>query len=301
MDALIKRLEIRHFRLVKAIAQAGSLSAAAKELHLSQSALSHQLKVIEDSVQGALFLRHGKKMVINEPGRRVLQSADCILGELAAMSQDLVDIRQGDMAQIRLATECYTSFHWLPRVIPTFKKQYPGVQIKLQPDISNRLTSELEAGDLDIAIRMSPANDKFQNHILFSDDLVVAMAPSHELAKQESISTDELAKHHLLLYRNGKERLLRALFSEAQIASIDATEMPLTEGILEWCSAGLGVTIIARWAAQRWLNSNEVVIRPLQVEWVNRTWTAVTLKQEHPIYVKDFITLLQQNSPSRHE
>ena len=299
MDALIKRLEIRHFRLVKAIAHAGSLSGAAKELHLSQSALSHQLKVLEESVQDALFLRHGKKMVIREPGRRVLQAAQCILGELASMSQDLANIRQGDSAQIRMATECYTSFHWLPRVIPAFKQKYPGVQIKLQPDISKQLTSELEAGDLDIAIRMTPANDKFQNHTLFSDDLVVAMAPTHELAQQATISTDELAKHSLLLYRNGKERLLRALFSDAQMANVDATEMPLTEGILEWCSAGLGVTVIARWAAQRWLDSNEVVIRPLDVEWVSRTWTAVTLKQDLPTYTQDFITLLQQNPPNK--
>lgn len=298
MESLLKRLEIRHLRLVKAIAETGSLSAAARGLHLTQSALSHQLKILEGTLESSLFHRHGKKMVITPAGRRVLESAERVLCELLNMNEDLESLKQGEQAVIRIATECYTSFHWLPRVIPVYKQQHPKVQIQLCPEISDNLSSQLEAGELDIAIRMAPANQKFENHMLFTDDIVVAMSPNHALAELESIHPDLLAAQHLLMYHSGKGRLLRAMFNEFQISKLQLTEMPLTEAILEWCSAGLGVTVMARWAAQRWVDLGDIVVRPLDVEWSNRHWNAVTLKQDLPTYMMDFISMLREHPPS---
>lgn len=297
MEALLKRLEIRHLRLVQAIAGSGSLSAAATGLHLTQSALSHQLKVLEETLAVSLFHRHGKKMVITPTGQRVLAAAEKILHELCDMHTDLNNLKRGTDVCIRLATECYTSFHWLPRVIPLYRQTHPHVRINLQPEIDNNLTAQLTAGELDIAIRMSAANDKFDSHLLFNDDIVVLMSPKHPLAQSQSIQPAQLLEQHLMLYHSGKNRLLRALFNEAQISKLNVTEMPLTEAILEWCSANLGITIMARWAAKRWLDTGDVVLRPLQVPWAQRHWHAVTLKQELPVYLQDFIDLLKVNPP----
>lgn len=300
MESLLKRLEIRHLRLVRAIASTGSLSAAARGLHLTQSALSHQLKVLEETLASSLFHRHGKKMVITPLGSRVLDAAEKILGELASMNDDLNNLKQGSDACIRMATECYTAFHWLPRVIPIYQQEYPNVRIQLQPEISNDLSRQLESGCLDIAIRMSPANEKFANHLLFSDDIVVAMSPNHALAQLDSILPVQLLDQHLLLYHSGKDRLLRAMFNDLQISKLNVTGMPLTEAILEWCSANLGVTVMARWAAKRWVDSGDVVLRPLEVEWSIRNWHAVTLKQDLPSYFQDFLDLLKAHPPSCH-
>lgn len=294
---MLKRLEIRHLKLIQAIAETGSLSAAARGLHLTQSALSHQLKVLEDTVQGALFLRHGKKMVMTESGRRVLSAAQRVLGELTEMGEDLAELNRGEKASIRIATECYTSFHWLPRVIPLFQKQHPNVDIQLKPEISNNLSAQLESGELDLAIRMAPAKSKFENHPLFVDDIVVAMSPDHSLAQHNAIAKEQLLEQHLLLYHSGKSRLLRALFNDYQISQIHCTEMPLTEAILEWCSAGLGVTIMAKWAAQRWVDSGDILVRPLDSKWAKRHWHAVTLKQNLPSHTQDFISLLNRHPP----
>lgn len=298
MESLLKRLEIRHLRLVQAIASSGSLSAAAEGLHLTQSALSHQLKVLEETLASSLFHRHGKKMVITPLGQRVLEAAGKILSELAAMNKDLNNFKQGSDVCIRLATECYTSFHWLPRVIPIYQQQYPNVRIHLQPEISHHLCKQLEAGELDIAIRMSPADEKFNNHLLFSDDIVVVMSPDHALAQSDKIHPSQLLDQHLMLYHSGKERLLRAMFNDLQISKLEVTEMPLTEAILEWCSANLGITVMARWAAKRWLDAGDVIVRPLQVEWSKRYWHAVTLKQEMPAYLQDFLDLLKAHPPA---
>ncbi len=297
METLLKRIELRHLRLVKTIAAEGGLSAAARYLHLTQSALSHQLKVLEDALGEILFHRIGKKLVITESGRRVLKTAEQVLGELSLMSNDLTKIRQGQKVNLRLATECYTSFHWLPKVIPEFKRQYPEVEIALRPQATNELLSLLEAGDLDIAIRMAPVKDRYQNHILFSDELVVVMAPDHALAGSEVILPEQLAQQSLLLCPNAKEKLLKGLSYYVNINDIRTTELPLTEAIVEWCGAGLGVAVMASWAAQPWLDKNEVLVRPLDVSWAKRSWSAVTLPHELPIYMKDFISLLQANPP----
>lgn len=297
MESLLKRLEIRHLRLVQAIANTGSLSAAAKGLHLTQSALSHQLKVLEETLASSLFHRHGKKMVITPLGQRVLDAAEKILSELSAMHADLNNFKQGSNVCIRLATECYTSFHWLPRVIPIYQQQHPNVRILLQPEISNHLPQQLESGELDIAIRMSPASAKFASHLLFSDDFVVVMSPEHALAQAEAVLPAQLRDEHLLMYHSGKNRLLSAMFTDLQISQLNVTEMPLTEAILEWCAANLGITFMAPWAAKRWVEAGNVVLRPLNVAWSKRHWHAVTLKQEMPGHLRDFIDLLKAHPP----
>jgi LysR family transcriptional regulator for metE and metH len=297
MDSLLKRIELRHFRLVKAIAQEGGLSAAARHLHLTQSALSHQLKVLEEALGEILFHRHGKILIITEPGRCVLAYALKVLCELNKMQSDLIKIRQGEKATLRIATECYTSFYWLPKVIPEFKNRFPGVDVDLQPQVSHQLTTLLESGQIDVAIRMAPSKARFQNHILFKDELLVVMSKHHELASMESITPKQLSLYTLLLSPNTKQKLSLGLATHVDINNISITELPLTEGIIQWCSAGLGISIMADWAVRPWLDQENIIVKPLKVNWAARSWSAVTLSQELPIYMEGFIQLLQQQSP----
>lgn len=293
MSATFKRLEIRHLRLVQALANADGMSAAAKHLHLSQSALSHQLKVLEDTLACQLFLRHGKKLIMTAAGKRVLKSANDVLGELETMRDDLLKIDKGQNVSINIATECITSFQWLPKVIPTFKKRYPEVDINLNSQARSNVTELLEEGEIDIAIKMVPAKKPYENHPLFTDQLVVVMAKDHELAGQDLISPDQIAKENLLLCPNAKEKLFRGLALHVDTQAIKTTEFPLTEAIMEWCDAGMGISVIADWAASAWKKQN-LIQKPLDVPWAKRKWTAVTLPQDLPDYMKDFIGLIQR-------
>lgn len=297
MDAQLKRFEIRHLRLVKAIARAGGVSAAAQQLHLTQSALSHQLKVLEETLGIPLFLRHGKKLIMTEAGHRVLETADRILDEVASMQADVKEIEKGKQARLRIATECYTSFHWLPNIIPQFREQFPDVLVDLMPQAQNKLGDLLEAGELDLAIKMSPAKGKLQNQILFQDELVVVMSANHELAAEKTVSPEQLVKQHLLLCPNAKEKLFLGLSSFTGGADLNYTELPLTEAVLQWCHAGLGVSVMAPWAVEPWLNNAEIITKPLNVFWAKRAWSAVTLPQELSLPMKTFIELLQKNAP----
>ena len=210
MNMTLKRLEIRHLRLVQALAQVEGMSAAAKHLNLTQSALSHQLKVLEDTLGCELFLRHGKKLIITAAGKRVLQSATQILGELEQMSDDLNEIEKGKSVTLRVATECITSFQWLPKAISIFKKLYPDIQVEVLPQPQSQITGLLEKGEIDLAIKMVPAKSPYENHPLFSDQLVVVMAKDHSLASNEHVTPEDLAMENLLLCPTQKRSCLWA-------------------------------------------------------------------------------------------
>ena len=133
-------MEIRHFKLVKAVAEAGNLTKAAEKLFLTQSALSHQLKEIEDTFGVSLFQRISKKMILTPVGNRILRSAETILGELGKVENDVRRFGSGDSGIIRISTECYTCYHWLPKLLKSFNHQFPDVDVEiakiLQPSIS---------------------------------------------------------------------------------------------------------------------------------------------------------------------
>ena len=107
-------LEVRHLSLVNEIASTGSVTRAAERLHLTQSALSHQLRDIESRLGIQLFLRLGKKMVLTPPGERVLGAAKRVLDEIGRTEEDLKLMSQNGKGVLRLCTQCNTGYHWLP-------------------------------------------------------------------------------------------------------------------------------------------------------------------------------------------
>src|SRR3954462_5705608 len=108
-----RMLEVRHLQLVAAIVDEGNLTRAGERLHLTQSALSHQLLDIEERIGTPLFHRMGRRMTLTDAGQRVLTSARQILVELAQTEQDLQLYAANRRGAIRLTTECYTVYHWL--------------------------------------------------------------------------------------------------------------------------------------------------------------------------------------------
>src|SRR5437762_8515296 len=114
-------LEVRHLQLVAAVADVGSLTRAGDRLHLTQSALSHQLRDIESRLGAALFLRVGKRLVLTPAGDRLLASARDVLERLRETEDDIRQMGLERRGVIRLSTECYTCYHWLPPLLTKFR------------------------------------------------------------------------------------------------------------------------------------------------------------------------------------
>jgi LysR family transcriptional regulator for metE and metH len=297
-------LEIRHLQLVAGIARAGSMTKAAGGLHLTQSALSHQLRDIEARLNTRLFLRVGKRMVLSDAGRRVLDSATRILDELGRVEEDIRRIATNREGIIRVATQCNTGYHWLPPLLSAFGRKHPRVSISIMPDITDRAVEALLEGQLDLAILTDDTSDpRLRLRRLFADEMIALVARNHHLAGHRSISPRQLAAEHLLLYSSSPDDsfVLTRVLAPAHLAPARVSFIMLTEAMIEMARAGLGVAVLPRWSAEPVIATRSVVPLSITRRGVRRYWTAATLKAETPPpWLDDFIELIAERAmPAR--
>ena len=297
-------LEIRHLRLVASIARDGSVTKAAGSLHLTQSALSHQLRDLESRFDTPFFLRVGKRMVLTAAGRRVLDGGTRILEELGRIEDDIHRIATSGEGIIRVATQCNTGYHWLPPLLATFNRTHPRVSISIRPDNTDRPVEALLGGQLDLAILTDePSDSRLRLRRLFADEMIALVTREHRLAARTWISPRELAAEHLLLYSSSPEEsfVLKRVLGPAHVVPARLSFIMLTEAMIEMARAGLGVAVLPRWSAQAAIATRSVVPVSLTRRGIRRYWTAATLKaQPMPVWLTDFIELIAERAlPAR--
>ena len=292
-------LEIRHLKLVVAVAEEGSVTAASRRLHVTQSALSHQLRDAEEKVGAPLFLRLSKRMVPTACGERLLQTARNVLRELEHTGRELGN--NGENAGlIRLSTECYTCYHWLPPLLKEFRKKYPKIEISIDADATHDPLAALREGRLDVGVVSCEVSDNsLRSDSLFEDDLLLVMAPDHPLTELTHIRPKDLANETVMIYPPRQEStLIMKVLAPAGIEPKRVLEVPLTEAIIELAAAGTGIGFLARWAIAPHLERKRVAVRPLSAKGFRRSWYAVTVrKQVQPPYLTEFLKLLAAHPP----
>ena len=188
-------LELRHFRVLAAIVDAGGVTPAARRLHLTQSALSYQLRDAEEKLGTALFLRLGKKMVLTPAGDELLASARRILADVSRTEERVRGFGTGVAGTLRLSTECYTCYHWLPPVMEAFHRSFPGVEVRIELDATRRPVPALLEGKLDVAIVSSDPDDpRLALRPIFGDEMVVLMSRRHRLGRRPFLRPADLAE-----------------------------------------------------------------------------------------------------------
>jgi LysR family transcriptional regulator for metE and metH len=292
-------LETRHLKLIVAVSEEKSVTRAGERLHLTQSALSHQLRDIEQRLGTPLFSRLNKRMILTQAGERLLQSARQVLDELKRAEDDIAQIAAGDHGSLRISTECYTCYHWLPEMLKEFNRKFPKVEVKILLEATHHPIPALLNGKLDFAIVSDLERDKRLIYKpLFRDEMVVIMAPHHPLAARPYITAKDFAGQTLFSYSPPSESTLyNKVLLPAGVKPARFSEVQLTEAIIEMVKAGLGVSALARWAVARQIESGMLVARPLTRKGFHRQWCAALLKNDFtPAYVTDFIELLSRRS-----
>jgi LysR family transcriptional regulator, regulator for metE and metH len=290
-------LDLRHLRLVAAVADAGGQTRAAHRLNLTQSALSHQLRELEARIGTPLFIRATRRMVLTAVGERVLASARRVLHEVETLERDLTDQSEnGDAGVVRLATECYTCYHWLPGVVTAFRKEWPRVDVRIIAEATADPVRALLDGALDLAIVAGDVDERRLGCTsLFEDEQVVVMAPDHPLATRQFVTPEDLRSEHLILYttHTSESSVLREVLRPAGVEPRQLTRVQLTEAIVELVKAGLGISVLARWAIAPQLRDRSLVGVPLTSRGFHRRWWAVTRPHETtPAYQRSLLDLL---------
>ena len=175
-------LDVRQLRIVDAIVRAGTVTKAADRLFVTQPAVSHGLREMESKLGVKLFLREGRQMVPTPEGRRLHETARTVLDELARVEYDMGRFRSGYKGIVRLATGCYTCYHWLPRIMSEFAEAFPEVDLQIVPEVTSQPIQALKSGRLDLAIVETEVGDpELELEDLFEDELLVVMCIGHSL------------------------------------------------------------------------------------------------------------------------
>ncbi|MFY1828496.1 LysR family transcriptional regulator [Myxococcus fulvus] len=294
-------LDVRHLRLVAAVVDTGSVTAAAKVLHLSQPALSHQLRDVEERLGTELFHRQGRRMVLTDAGRRVLDAARKVVSELESVEADVARLANASGGVLRLATECYTAYHWLPGVLRRFSSRHPEVEVRIALEATRRPVEALLAGSLDLGIVSEPARHRRLAHApLFEDELVAVVAPSHPLAGRSVLHAADFAREHVLLYSIPltQSTLVQQVLVPAGVTPARVSHVELTEALIELTKAGLGVAVLARWAVAPELARGTLVAIRVTRRGLRRHWHAVWPRAVRPApHVTSFVELLARAGP----
>lgn len=297
------KLEIRHLKLLATVAEAGTVTEASKRLHVTQSALSHQLRDAEDKLGVPLFLRLGKKMVLTAAGETLLSSTRRILEELGNAERMIANANGEIQGLIRLSTECYTCYHWLPPLMGKFHKSFPGVELRIVPDVTCDVISAMLEGKLDVAISFctTPPDKKLRPHTLFEDEMLLTMSPRHPLARRDYVRPSDLADETILTYPPRSEStLLMNVMQPAGVRAGRVIEIPLTEGLIELAAAGTGIGLLAAWSVSPHVRARKVVAKSVGPHGLHRTWYALTRREPpSPEYLQVFLELLKSASPFR--
>ena len=297
-------LEIRHLRLIAGISDAGSMTKAAERLHLTQSALSHQLRDIEARVDTPFFVRLGRRMVLTAAGRRVLETARRVIADVERAEEDVRRLAGNTDGVIRVCTQCYTGYHWLGPLLTTFQRKHPRVMVHVAADATDRPVEALLDGRIDLAILIDPVPDRrVRLRRLFTDEMVAIVAKGHPLARRRWVAPEELAAEHLLVYSSVPEEsfLFQRVLGPLGLRPAKVSFIMLTEAMIELARAGMGIGILPRWSAQRAIASGAVVPLSITRKGMRRRWAAGTLAaQPESAAHADFIDLLVERAlPAR--
>jgi LysR family transcriptional regulator for metE and metH len=274
-------LELRHFQLVAAVADTGSLAAASQRLNLSSSALSHQLKDAEERLGVRLFQRRHRRLLLTGAGEKLVGSARQVLADVARAEAGC----RGDAPEdlLRVSTGCYTTYGWLARILERFQAEHPRVELRVVLEATRRAVPALLAGELDLALATDgPRHPRLRRSPLVDDELLLVVPASHALARRGHVEPRDLAHEHLLTYDAPREQLdifTRVLWP-AGVEPRRVSRVPLTEALLDLVRAGLGVAPLADWVVPTRAAGLRAV--RLTARGVKRRWSAVTLAGRRP-------------------
>lgn len=294
---------LHHFRLVNTIVLEGTLTKAAEKLHLTQSALSHQLKELEKELDIPMFYRKGKKLQLSNEGTRFLKSAQKILSELALLEADMRHFKNGETGTLKISTQCYTAYHWLPRIIKYYKGVCPGIDIHVVSAATYLPLEYLVRGDLDVAIiRNRINNPNIHYEPIFEDQLFAIISKEHPLARKRCVKISDFEGEEMFFPFNdpasGNIPVIENLMKQQQVKAKHIHRIHYTDAIIEMVNANLGVSVLADWIVQPYLETKNILAKKLPPEVANRTWYAAACRQSPAI--NNFLDCLKLHFADMH-
>ncbi|AQW29836.1 LysR family transcriptional regulator [Ralstonia syzygii subsp. celebesensis] len=285
-------LEIRHLRTLIALAESGSVSRAAERLHLTQSALSHQLRALESHYGLAVVRRKGQTVELSEAGERLLELAHKVVADIQAAERDLERIKGRAAGTLRIALECHTCFDWLMPVMDAFRQRWPEVELDLVSGFHADPLALLKEGRADVVIGSEP---KPRRGVVFAPlfrfEILAVLPVDHPLCSRKWLEAKDFADQTLITYPVPEERidLIRQVLAPAGVPFTRRTT-ELTIAVLQLVASRRGLAALPSWGIRNYVDYEYVIAKRVGREGVwSNLYAAMARDYAEAPFAQDFI------------
>ena len=293
-------LELRHLRTLSTLRDAESLVEAAERLHLTQSALSHQLKDLEEKLGMTLFVRKTKPVRFTSAGLRLLRLADSLLPQVRQAERDIQRLAGGQAGRLHMAIECHSCFQWLMPTIDQFRNAWPEVEVDFASGFFFAPLPALARGDLDLVVTSDPLEIEGITYVpLFTYEALLAVSNQHPLSPAHHVRPPDLEGEVLITYPVERDRLdiFKQFLDPAGIEPASVRTAEMTVMMMQLVASGRGVCCLPNWAMAEYLHKGYVTARRLGPEGLFGTlYAAVRDDMMEMPYLQDFLLTAKDTS-----
>ncbi|MEY4517396.1 MAG: hypothetical protein RL180_1742 [Pseudomonadota bacterium] len=298
-------LELRHLRTLHALRDHGSLAAAAEQLCLTPSALSHQLRELEQWLDLSLVDRKSRPVQFSAAGERLLQLADQVLPQVTRTRSDLHRMAHGQTGRLLLASECHSCFDWLMPVLNRYRPDWPDVDLDFASGFEPEPHLSLQTGEIDLLITADPlALAGLHYTPLFEYESRLVLAPTHPLAQQDRFSAEDIAAQTLISYPVDAARLdiVAGWLGPLGLQPAHMRRTELTPMLIQLVASERGIAALPDWVVDEYERRGWVTSRRIPVAGnagLKRTLYAACRDSDHSlIYLDAFLKLMVQMTRS---
>lgn len=259
-------LELKHLQTIAELQATGSLTAAAERLHVTQSALSHQIKVLEDLLGQPLFARRSRPLRLTPAGQRLHELAERVLPEVRRAEGDLRRLREGAGARLYLVVECHSCYDWLLPAMDGYRRDWPDIELDLITSKSFEALPALLEGQVDLVVTSDPIEHPRLCFVpLFRFEILMALSPDHTLAALPYLLPADLADETLICYPVERARLdvFRRFLDPAGVEPAGTRTSELSATMLQLVKSGRGIAALPSWVLSAALAQRQIVVARL--------------------------------------
>ena len=291
---LTNKIEMRHLRTLRALRETGTLQDAAERVCLTQSALSHQIKNLEDRIGCSVLSRRSRPIQFTNAGNRLLELADEVVPLVRNAMIDVARLATGATGRLNLAVECHSCFDWLLPALSAYREEWTDVDLDVSSGFHFQPLPALTRGDLDLVITSDPVDNlELVYEPLFRYEARLGIATSHPLTKikRKYIEPEDLVDETLVTYPIEHDRLdiFKFFLDPAGVEPVTTRHCELTTMIIHVVANGRGVACFPNWVLEEYMEKNYLTTKSLGKNGIWSTlYAAVRKDRAHLSYLQSF-------------
>lgn len=292
-------MDIKYFRLIKTISEEGNIAKSSQKLFLTQSALSHQLRELEEQLGFKVFLRMRNKWQLTEEGKELYKIGNSVLATIKKGLSNIEKIKEGSKGSIKVSTECYSFYHGLAGFIQKMGFLYPEINIDLILEATHQPITKVLSKDIDLAIVTSkPSSEELSYVEVFNDEIFALVHNENPLSKLDFLEPSSFSNTHVIIHSFPLETVsvYEHFLKPNKITPLKISAIPLTEVALEMVSANMGITCMPKWTLKSFKFSDHLVFKKISKNGLKRSHYLVYRNEDvSKKYILDFINNFKDN------